>query len=1623
MSTGRMLKQTLRESAYRAAGPVLAAVCALVCMAGSVGDAAAQGAPSRVDNRATTTYRVGANPQDSISAVATILVDTAAAAASLGKSVDRAAATPGDTLRYTLTFSAGARALNSFEITDTLPRGARYLPGSLRLDGGALPAAGTVSGVVETDSSGAQIVRVLHGSISAGASVTVELRVVVGDDAPGTLRNRAVLRAAGTTTASPMVETVVARGAISLAKRLLDTGPFAVGDEVRYQIEWVNASGSPVRDLVVRDTLPAGLAFVTADGAPLVTGSIAEWRIGTLEPGARGSVVLTVRIAAYPASGLPIVNRAAASSNAGTVTAAAEPITVLQPVGALSITKAAGVLEVGLGETVPYTVVVSNVGTVPLRGVEIHDRLPAGVRLVQDRVLGADSLRAVGRDLSFWLAGTLAPGEQRTLRYAVAVTALPEGATLDNVAVAVANAGGVRSDTALASVRMRGTNAMAGRILVGKVWLDRDGDGRQGADEPGVGGIDIWSTDGSVVTTDSEGRFAVPDLRPGTHLLRLDTLGLPAGMRPPSRDEQLVRVRTDGWTLPNVSFRLLPAAAPQPAREENGQGGAVEVATNSVATPAGLAPLLVAPARTDAARSEEAVAALIGGTTVRFVAPADGAIIASNRLFVGVRGEPGAAVRLLVGDSVVRAGSVREDGLADFVGVEIGSGPQMLRIAMTDRAGVVRWDSLSVHRSGNPTRIETSGEPLTLPADGRSTATLRARVLDAWGVPVPAGRVTARAEGVRIVANDADQTSAGLQIDADIHGWIAVPVVASREIGTGALRLVAGADLATVPVRLVAAARPLIAAGVGQVGIGAAPDAFAALTLRGSLDSLTSLTVSFDSRRSQRDGDFFGSGFDILDEARYPTLGDHSEARMLSSAQQSLSARVERGLDWIEVGDVSAVGFGDPRLGGYARSVTGGAARVGTGPLVWRGFGAMTDQILTQQQQRGDGSSGPYRFGAAVRPGTERIAIEIRARDNAARLITRQELAYGIDYQIDYATGDVLLQRAVPSSDAQGNPVYIVATLERRTGGEQRLVGGVRAELDVTGLGRISGIDSLGVSLGLVHDAGAMTAVGAGHDLLSGGFRVRAGKSDAGAELIRSASGDSTALAGRADFTWSFGADRAQLAGEWLRVGTGFSASADPRLQGGMQELRMSAAVRIARETNLRLGHSRQDFLGYDIARRTTSLLAEQRIAGRALAAELGVLSDLTGGMGSSGVTGKLSVAATSRLDSWIETVRAVGAPPAIGATAATTNQVGGGLSYRVVPGVRVEAAHRVLQSTDTLGASVSTLHLRGERFLGGAAWGGLERVDAGAAQHAAVLGWRPRVNVGHGWSAHALVERRLGLERVSLVDPARAMPFPQAERNRWSTAMGAEYAPMDSLLRFTARGEIHGGQDQKGMRFDIAGDAPIGRAVTLITRHDWLRTERVSGLGLGLRESRRERSLIGVAFRPIHGGDVNALAKVEWRNDSGPLSGASTLMGGAAHSRLIATADAVWTPARTTELASRYAVRRSRMRDEPGGMLLPSADAHYFGARAEQGLTGPLSARVDGRLLLVQSAGSSWSVAPALAAGLGSGLVVEGGYRFGTLRDMDFGRGRNGLYATLGVQFSEERINSLASFWRQRSD
>jgi hypothetical protein len=70
--------------------------------------------------------------------------------------------------------------------------------------------------------------------------------------------------------------------------------------------------------------------------------------------------------------------------------------------------------------------------------------------------------------------------------------------------------------------------------------------------------VDIWTDDGEVSTTDSEGKFSYPNVRPGHHAFRLDRSTVPASYRV---DEDIVVLDADGWTSPRITFRLVPAEA------------------------------------------------------------------------------------------------------------------------------------------------------------------------------------------------------------------------------------------------------------------------------------------------------------------------------------------------------------------------------------------------------------------------------------------------------------------------------------------------------------------------------------------------------------------------------------------------------------------------------------------------------------------------------------------------------------------------------------------------------------------------------------------------------------------------------------------------------------------------------------------------------------------------------------------------------------------------------------------------------------------------------------------------------------------------------------------------------
>ncbi len=107
---------------------------------------------------------------------------------------------------------------------------------------------------------------------------------------------------------------------------------------------------------------------------------------------------------------------------------------------------------------------------------------------------------------------------------------------------------------------------------------------------------------------------------------------------------------------------------------------------------------------------------------------------------------------------------------------------------------------------------------------------------------------------------------------------------------------------------------------------------------------------------------------------------------------------------------------------------------------------ATTDEI------RGDGTSGRYRLSEApVIRGNETVRIEVRDRNNPARIIRSRPQVRGRDYTIDYDRGELMFTRPVEESDFRGNPVFIVVNYQYDTPGGlyNRVRYGVQATADV----------------------------------------------------------------------------------------------------------------------------------------------------------------------------------------------------------------------------------------------------------------------------------------------------------------------------------------------------------------------------------------------------------------------------------------------------------------------------------------------------------------------------------------------------------------------------------------------
>ncbi|MFJ9637454.1 hypothetical protein [Streptomyces sp. NPDC101178] len=227
----------------------------------------------------------------------------------------------GDTVTYRVTArNEGGGAAENLVLTDVIPQGTTYLPGSLRIVDG--PNTGTKSdgqgddqAYYDTDAD--QVVFHL-GNGASGASggslpstetlpagTTVEYRVVIDRESGGRqITNTATASYENrlgdtpqplTSTSDEQITQVKPAADLSVTKAA-DATTVTVGQTVTYRITVHNAGPNPATGVSVTDRLPDGLAFLSADGTSgdydPTTG---RWLVGDLADDATATLVLRAK--------------------------------------------------------------------------------------------------------------------------------------------------------------------------------------------------------------------------------------------------------------------------------------------------------------------------------------------------------------------------------------------------------------------------------------------------------------------------------------------------------------------------------------------------------------------------------------------------------------------------------------------------------------------------------------------------------------------------------------------------------------------------------------------------------------------------------------------------------------------------------------------------------------------------------------------------------------------------------------------------------------------------------------------------------------------------------------------------------------------------------------------------------------------------------------------------------------------------------------------------------------------------------------------------------------------------------------------------------------------------------
>lgn len=248
--------------------------------------------------------------------------------------------------------------------------------------------------------------------------------------------------------------------------------------------------------------------------------------------------------------------------------------TCVGPAQALQISKTGDRVAAEPGDTVVYRVSVRNLISAPVNNIRLIDTLPLGFNFLENSVRAATdntpmagvTTQRNGATVTFVVPGTVPAGSTLTVVYAALLT--PDAIRGSGVNSAVTQGEGprgrVQDGPATYRIRVRAGILSDGGTLLGRVFVDKNFDGEQQSDEPGVPNAVVFLEDGTRITTDPKGLFSVANVLPGAHTGVLDLSSLPGYTLAPNRyfiernsQSRLVRMAPGG--LARMNFGVTPS--------------------------------------------------------------------------------------------------------------------------------------------------------------------------------------------------------------------------------------------------------------------------------------------------------------------------------------------------------------------------------------------------------------------------------------------------------------------------------------------------------------------------------------------------------------------------------------------------------------------------------------------------------------------------------------------------------------------------------------------------------------------------------------------------------------------------------------------------------------------------------------------------------------------------------------------------------------------------------------------------------------------------------------------------------------------------------------------------------